>query len=216
MRPTLTDLQIALLATIAGMDGVHLTGGAALGHYYFGHRGSLDLDFFTPDVERIHDVAASLLALCAAKGFEVSEERRFPGFLRFRVSNDADSTLVDIAHDPVPQTVPVDRKPQFDGIRVDALDDILANKLGAILGRGETKDLVDLYVASRNGHDILSHLPAASARDGGLEPTTLAWVLSAMRPDPTSLILFVELSTAELETFRDELVHALQRTSWPD
>ncbi|MCA9671813.1 MAG: nucleotidyl transferase AbiEii/AbiGii toxin family protein [Myxococcales bacterium] len=216
MRSTLTPLQLTLLRTIEGLDAVHLTGGAALGHCYFGHRGSFDLDFFTPDAERIDEVAARLSALCRDEGFSLSEEQRYPGFVRFRVRSGDEDTIVDIAHDPVPQSVPIESKPLRDGIRVDALDDIIANKLGALLGRGETKDLVDLYFASRQGIDVLQYMPAAAERDGGLEPATLAFVLDSVSVDTSALLMVAVIDPSDLDRFRRELIERLQRMAWPE
>ena len=212
---TLTPLQRDLLDAFRGAEGVYLTGGAALGGYYLGHRRSHDLDLFSPDPTRLTEAAAHLAALCAARGFELSQERSFPGFVRFRVIAPGGETLVDLVHDPVPQTVALDDKPRHDGVRVDALVDIMANKLGALLGRGEVKDLVDLYFLDLDGHDPLACLPEAEKREGGLDPATLAWVLQGMEPDPSDLLLVREVDRERLTAYRDDLVQRLQRRAWP-
>ena len=71
------------------------------------------------------------------------KEQEFPGFRRYTVSDGERSTLVDLVHEPVEQLVPLDDKPVVDGVRIDPLQELVANKLSALLGRGETKDLVD-------------------------------------------------------------------------
>ncbi|MCB9676687.1 MAG: nucleotidyl transferase AbiEii/AbiGii toxin family protein [Alphaproteobacteria bacterium] len=166
---------------------MYLTGGAALGHFYLRHRGSHHLDWFTPDREEIPPLAARLVAFCEAR-----------------------------SHEPVPQTVPLADKPVIEGVRVDSLDDIIANKLSAVLGRGETKDLVDLLFLARAGHDPLAYLEAARDRDGGMDPATLAWVLESVPTDPSELLLEAPLTQAEVSGFRDGLVRRLQGVAFPE
>lgn len=106
-------------------------------------------------------------------------------------------------------------KPLLEGLRVDPLRELRANKLGALLGRGDIKDLVDLYVISEAGLDPIDGLDDASAKDAGMEPATLAWVLQQLDTDPSALLLERELCQAELEAFRDHLVRRLQALAWP-
>jgi nucleotidyltransferase AbiEii toxin of type IV toxin-antitoxin system len=45
--------------------------------------------------------------------------------------------------------------------------EILANKLTAIVGRAEKRDLIDVMLLERAGYSIEAALPAALAKDGG-------------------------------------------------
>lgn len=103
----------------------------------------------------------------------------------------------------------------LDGLRVDPLRELRANKLGALLGRGDIKDLVDLFVLAEAGLDPIDGLQDAAAKDAGMEPATLAWVLQQVSTDPSALLLERQLSQAELEAFRDQLVQRLQALAWP-
>jgi hypothetical protein len=69
-------------------------------------------------------------------------------------------------------------KLERDGVRIDPPDEILANKLTALVGRAEERDLVDLFCLERAGYRIEDALPDALAKDGGCTPATLAWLLS--------------------------------------
>jgi hypothetical protein len=70
------------------------------------------------------------------------------------------------------------------GIRTDSVEEILANKICAFVGRAEVRDLVDLMALERAGHRIEEHLEAAARKDGGVTPATIAWLLStATIPD---------------------------------
>jgi len=141
--------------------------------------------------------------------------RVFPGFRRYQVEDGEESTLVDIVHESVPQIVPLEEKPLRDGVRVDSIEDLVANKLCAVLGRSDVKDLVDLYFLSEFGLDVLDHLQAAYGKDGGMEPATLAFVLQQMPTDPRGLLLLRQVDTGTLAAFRDGLVARLLKLAWP-
>jgi len=63
-------------------------------------------------------------------------------------------------------------------IRVDPPEEILANKLCALLGRAEIRDLVDVRALEQTGLSLERALDAGRRKDGGLTPAQLAWVLS--------------------------------------
>jgi hypothetical protein len=92
---------------------------------------------------------------------------------------------------------------------VDTLREIAANKLDALLGRSEIRDLVDLKVILGSGVDLVQAMRDAERKDAGADPATLAWVLdqigigaSARLPggaDPT-----------DVDEFRKDLVKRLR------
>lgn len=211
----LSALQTRVLDAFRDVDGVWLTGGGALAGFHLGSRRSHDLDWFTADIEDIAHLARRLTGWCAVHGVSVDVEQEFPGFRRYRLRDETGETLVDLVHEPVAQVVALADKPCVDGIRVDPPKEIVANKLAALLGRGETKDLVDLLLLSQQGFDVLSGLAAAHEKDRGVEPATLAWVLSQVSLDTSELLLVAPVDREALSAFRDALVVALQHTAWP-
>ena len=102
-----------------------------------------------------------------------------------------------------------------NGLLVDSLDDITANKLCAILGRAEVRDYVDLYFLAGIGKEPLAFLPAARRKDAGLEPATLAFVLSDVKVHRVPEDLVKPVSAAELQAFIDDLRHRLAREAFP-
>lgn len=212
---SLNDLQRALLDGLAERAHFYLSGGAALSAFFLHHRRSLDLDLFVVDAESLDGLEAQLRQLCAERGWLAEELRRYPGFRRYLVREAAEETIVDLVHEPVAQIVPLGAKPNFARLTVDALDDLVANKLCALLGRGDIKDLVDLYFLTEAGIDVLDYFEAARRKDGGMEATTLAYVLSGMRTDSASLLLFEPLPAETLGAFRDRLVERLVHSAWP-
>jgi nucleotidyltransferase AbiEii toxin of type IV toxin-antitoxin system len=61
---------------------------------------------------------------------------------------------------------------------VDPAEEIFANKLCALLGRSEIRDLVDVRALEGLGLSLAEALTAGQRKDGGLTPAQLAWVLS--------------------------------------
>jgi hypothetical protein len=212
---SLNPLQRAVIDAVAGQAQFFLTGGAALAAYYLHHRRSLDIDLFVTDSDALESLEEALLRAGMERGWQVEELRRTPGFRRFLLRHGPEETLVDLVHEPVRQIVAVEAKPRHGQLTVDALDDLVANKLGALLGRSDVKDLVDLYYIAQAGIDPLAHLDAARAKDGGVEAITLAHVLRGVKLDTGDLLLAEPLPAWRLAEFRDQLVERLLRLAWP-
>jgi len=190
-----------------------LTGGSALGLFYLDHRRSYDLDLFTSDeVEGIevqnlvHRVAAEIKADCQAL-------RTAPDFHRFRLTRGDERELVDVVVDRAPQLDA--QKAVFDGIRVDTLREIIANKLTTLLSRTELKDVVDLYFLEQAGHDPLAALPDAQTKDGGWEPAVVAMLLDGLRVTELPAWMIRHLEPADLQAFLNRLRMAIAEKALP-
>lgn len=159
-----------------------LSGGAALAGFHLGHRRTYDLDLFTTaDVVEDGDRALALTA--DALGATLEKIQTAPDFRRRIVRRGADAVVVDLVRDRAPQgPLP---KQSFGDIRVDPPEEILANKLCALLSRSEVRDLIDVHALERAGFRIEEAFPLAEKKDAGLTPAQLAWVLSQF--DLTSL-----------------------------
>ena len=83
---------------------------------------------------------------------------------------------MDLVRDKAPQLFT--EKPVIGTVRVDPVEEILANKLCALLSRGEVRDLVDVRAIELAGLRVEDLLGPAARKDGGLTPGQLAWVLS--------------------------------------
>ena len=122
-------------------DAIYLTGGTALARFFFEHRLSEDLDFFTlgDDLRRI---ATDLIARLEGRGLTVSVERLEVYFARFYVVQADVQLKVEFARE----------YHLVDGlikaahsIFVNSLADIGANKISAFEDRAEIKDIIDLF-----------------------------------------------------------------------
>ncbi|MDQ3369153.1 MAG: nucleotidyl transferase AbiEii/AbiGii toxin family protein [Myxococcota bacterium] len=208
----LSPLQLEVLrAFFARERGFFLTGGGALAGFHLAHRATDDLDLFTTDgaaFERgrfvLQDIAASLPAV-----LEVRQQA--PRFVRAVLSRAGAAVVIDLVHDLHQQHA---IKSERDGIRYDPPDEILANKLTALVGRAEERDLVDVLCLERAGYRVEDALPAALAKDGGCTPATIAWLLSEIEI-PDGLGLPAGVTPSELRAFVADLIVRLRRAALP-
>jgi predicted nucleotidyltransferase component of viral defense system len=204
----LTPLQGDLLrAFFEREQRLFLTGGAALAGFYFGHRATEALDLFSGQSLDLEEIARVLEEAAAACGATLRSIRTYPGFRRFLASRPSESCVVDLVLDRAPSLET--EKIAFGQVRVDTLREIAANKLCALLGRSEIKDLVDFKFLSESGLDLRKALEDAERKDAGMDPATLAWVLeqvtiSAAAPIPGGI------DPGEIDGFRRSLVRELR------
>ena len=177
-RSRLTNLQRRFLEAFAGQsDAFFLTGGAVLAGWILGHRRTDDLDLFTTDGDAMADSDRFVRAAAATIGAAVKPVQSHPDFRRYLVRDAAESMIVDVVLDRAPQLRPkVDR----GGVRTDSVEEIAANKICALVGRLEVRDLVDLYCLERAGFKVEDFLQDAMQKDGGVTPATIAWILSGL------------------------------------
>ncbi len=212
-KSALTPLQSeALRAFFERERGFFLTGGAALAGFHLGHRETSDLDLFTVDQDVFERGRFVLADVAGALGARLDVAQDAPGFYRVILTRGDEGLVVDLVRERVHQIHP--NKPEWDGVRVDPPDEILANKLTALVGRSEERDLVDVLCLERAGYTVESALDAALAKDGGCTPAALAWLLSEIEI-PDGLLLPGGVSATELRAFVADLVVRLRRAAVP-
>lgn len=187
-----------------------LTGGGALAGFHLKHRGTKDLDLFTTEdaleqgVAALHEVAQSL-------GASIESLRTATTFRRFLLRRRGDSAMVDLVQDLAPQLYP---KLMVGKIRIDPPEEILANKLCALLSRAELRDLVDIYTLAERGFSIETAVNEASRKDGGMSPGQLAFILSEIQigddAEPPGGV-----SVEELRAFMRQLKKDMSELAFP-
>lgn len=152
----------------------YLTGGTALSRGYYNHRYSDDLDYFVndhPDFQRITKKQIEKLTLIFPDLEIDKEETNFARVfveknnLKIELINDVPSHIGKLVDHPVL------------GI-LDSKDKILANKLTALIGREEPKDMVDIFFLLRDGLDIKKALLDADSKAAGISPLFIAKLLT--------------------------------------
>jgi hypothetical protein len=193
--------------------GFFLTGGAALAGFHLGHRTTDDLDLFTLQQAAFERSRFILADVAAAVGAVLDVRQDAPGFRRVVLSRGDEGLVVDLVKD-VSSQLHLD-KLERDHIVVDPADEILANKLTAIVGRAEKRDLIDVMLLERAGYSVEAALPAALAKDGGCTPATLAWLLSEVKV-PDGVELPAGISPMELQSYLADLIRRLLVLAAPE
>lgn len=126
------ELLNRLSSELASTD-LRLVGGTALALQY-GHRNSVDLDFFgtlDDEVLNLHEVLNSI------GRYEVIKET---AHIRVYILEGVKIDFVDYSQYPW-----IDAPVMEDGLRLASPRDIAAMKINAIEGRGSRKDFIDIY-----------------------------------------------------------------------
>ncbi|HVY62691.1 MAG TPA: nucleotidyl transferase AbiEii/AbiGii toxin family protein [Planctomycetota bacterium] len=207
-RRVLPEPLLELIRACQRRAPCHLGGGAALSGAYLAHRLSRDVDLFCHRLEDVRTLVRELGAIAHESGLELAPVRDGGGFVRVAV-RDAE---LDLVHDAVPDLA--SPPPPVEGIVVESLDDLRANKLTCILSRSEPRDLVDLLFLDRAGFPPERDLPLALRKGGGIDPAILAWLLGQFPVKPLPLML-APLTEEDLLAFRNDLRERLRRAALP-
>jgi hypothetical protein len=141
-QQTLYPLQDSIFEVVSiYAEKLYLTGGTALARFYFNHRLSEDLDFFTTtdDLRRlVNDLSAQL----DKRGFWVEIDALEVYFARIYIVTAEARLKIEFAREfnLVGRLLKTDKN-----IFINDLEDIGANKVTAFEDRAQIKDIIDLY-----------------------------------------------------------------------
>jgi hypothetical protein len=207
-RSELSDLQRRVLVALAGtIPAWTLTGGGALAGVHFGHRTTRDLDLFWRGLSTLGGVPRAIEARLVDAGMQLTNLQTEPAFRQYRVEDAGAVVIVDLVADPVPTIEPpmIVRLGASD-VQVDSPHEIFVNKLCALLGRAEVRDLIDVRVLLDAGFDLGRALDDAPKKDAGFSPLTLAWVLEQQALEPKARAYGLDdTEVSALVAFRDRL-----------
>ena len=119
-------------------DDLRLVGGTSLALQY-GHRRSVDLDFFGHTTEDV-DELTNMLSSCAKKVVRGNCSKSIKAYFL----NDVKVDIVNYGYKWIDEPV------VSDGLRLASPKDIAAMKVNAVIGRGTKKDFVDVYFLLRH------------------------------------------------------------------
>ncbi|MBI3400152.1 MAG: nucleotidyl transferase AbiEii/AbiGii toxin family protein [Acidobacteria bacterium] len=204
--------ELSFLQAVQRVAPFHLGGGAALAGVHLRHRLSADADLFVHERGAHRDLVRALPDVGAANGTPVSILRDGGSFVRARLQLSNGVTELDVVYDPVPDLEPA--PPPVDGIVVESLVDLRANKLTCILSRSEPRDLVDLLFLDRLGYAPERDVQLALRKDAGIDPGVIAWLLGQFPVEPLPVML-MPLGVVELRAFRDDLRERFRRLAVP-
>lgn len=201
----LYPFQDRILKVVNEMEtGFYLTGGTASSRGYLQHRFSDDLDFFVNDDARfglwmervIQSLAQSRDWSCDV----LMKEERFARLnltakdvaLKLEFVNDVPARVGEIQHHPVLG-------------RMDSAENILANKVTALLDRDEPKDLADIWgFCCQKNISLQDAITNAQSKAAGVFPADLGRALCSVTRADWEAIRWINSPPAEI--FIEQLI----------
>jgi len=189
----LYPFQDQVLRVISATDtGFYLTGGTALSRGYLNHRFSDDLVFFVNDDQHFGLWADRIiLGLARSAEFTSQINQREERFLRLTLIQAGINLKIDLIND-VPSRV---GEPWLHPIlgRIDTAENMLANKITAVLDRTAPKDLADIWgLCGQMGLSLETAIAGAQGKAAGVFPVDLARVLCSASRSDWELVRWIE------------------------
>jgi len=169
------DRTLQVLGSVE--TGLYLTGGTAASRGYLQHRFSDDLDLFANDhsdftlwTERF------IQALSDVGDWKTDISQRDTRFVRLILTMGEARLKIEMVNDVPARVGEIRLHPQLG--RLDSPDNILANKITALIDREEPKDLADIWgFCCRLGLSLKTALEGASSKAAGVFPADVARLL---------------------------------------
>lgn len=205
-----TDYQARLARLLSGnrtFDS-YLAGGAAILIEPNTIRISRDLDYFHDSEARVAEAFAVDRVLLEEKGYSLEVDLNQPGYVRAVVRKGDDATKVEWARDSAWRFMPTVRDDRVGFILHPV--DLAINKILALAGRDEPRDVLDACYFHRNLLVLGALCWAACGKDPGFTPLSLLELLRrrgrVRKEDLARLDLTVPI---DLQTLKREWIEAL-------
>jgi predicted nucleotidyltransferase component of viral defense system len=137
-----------LLALKPVLSSFYLTGGTALGRFYLNHRFSEDLDFFMNKSNAFKSTTKNIEKVLL-RDFSVLKQQSliYDDFVRYYIEEGESVLKVEFVND-IEYRCGVPNLYEY-GL-IDTPLNMLTNKITAIVGRDEPKDIFDIYTLAQN------------------------------------------------------------------
>jgi predicted nucleotidyltransferase component of viral defense system len=193
--------------------GFYLTGGTALSRAYLHHRFSDDLDLFVNFDSHFTEWAERLIDAFLRLGnwhTEVILKEQY--FVRAMLTREEVKLKVEMVNDVASRVGEVRELPPLG--RVDSPENILANKLTALIGRDEPRDLADVWgLGVKLDLSINEAISGAQSKSSGIYPLDLARRLCTATQEDWQSVLWIE--PPPVETFLADLQKLGERLILP-
>jgi predicted nucleotidyltransferase component of viral defense system len=198
-------LQDKVLQTVFSIESeFYLTGGTCLSRFYKAGRYSDDLDFFTNDSARfsyaMRNIRNALLEKC-----RLSIEVETKNFQRLRVDG---RLQIDFVNDgPFRCKDPVVTGENYI---IDTVENILANKLTAVIGRDDAKDVFDIILIHTHYSVLWDEILDAAHKKAGFSNEDLIIRLKSFPIELFNRIKCIDCGFLEnYEKALDEIISAI-------
>lgn len=171
--------------------GLYLTGGTAASRGYLNHRYSDDLDFFVNDEpDFVIWVERAIQSLSMIEKWDLEILSRYDRFVRLNLSQFELALKMEFINDVPSRVGEVINHPTLG--RLDTAENILANKLTALLTREEPKDLADVWgFCCQMNLSLEQAISGAKGKAAGIFPADLSRVLLSATQSDYDLIRWI-------------------------
>lgn len=153
----------------------YLTGGTVLSRVYYQHRYSDDLVYFLNDHPDFTTISERCIEkLTAIFNNDVKVVMAYERFYRIFVSERR--LKIELVNDVPAHIGTLIKHPEF-GL-IDSKENILANKITAVIDRAMPKDIVDMYFLIRDGVSLKQALIDVHSKAAGIVPVYLAKIIA--------------------------------------
>ena len=165
--------EVLQVINAVGTD-FYLTGGTALSRAYLHHRFSDDLDLFVNYDARFGEWAERVVdALWQRSEWQTQVVLKDQYFVRALLSRDDLILKLEMINDVAARVGETRLDAQLG--RLDSPENILANKLTALIGRDEARDLADVWgLCQKLGLSLPAAISGAQSKSSGIYPADLA------------------------------------------
>lgn len=206
----LTEYQASVVLLLSGnrtFDS-YLAGGAAILIEPNTTRISRDLDYFHDSETRVAEAFAADRRSLQEQGYTVDVDLNQPGYIRAVVSKDTEATKIEWARDSAWRFMPTIRDSRVGFILHPV--DLAVNKVLALAGRDEPRDVLDAHYFHRNVLTLGALCWAACGKDPGFTPLSLLELLRRRgRIRDEDLARLDLVATVDLRTLKQEWLEAL-------
>lgn len=179
----------------------YLTGGTALSRGYYQHRYSDDLDLFINDSREFERLSLRVIA-ALRKCFEPLEiTTREDSFCRLFVGKE--QLKIEMINDVPAHIGTIVNHPSLG--RLDSRENILANKITALVDRAHPKDVADIFYLLKDGLSLKRALTDADSKAAGITPLLVASILGDYHYQHLTTVNWIE--TPEIADIRAFLIH---------
>lgn len=176
----LSKIQATILEVLARSsmrDRFYWTGGTLLAEKYLQHRHSYDVDLFSDAPFRYEEVLPLVQEVKKRVKLKSVEERKVFDRWEFFIHNHREVRF-EFVHYRFPALKP---RKKWQGVFIDSLDDLAANKTMALVERHAPKDAVDIYFLITKRKFTPQRLLALAGKKFGLQMHEDTFLSEALR-----------------------------------
>jgi predicted nucleotidyltransferase component of viral defense system len=201
-KNTLYPLQDNILKVVASLNtDFYLTGGTALSRCYYEYRYSDDLDLFLNNDKTFKEQVFKIIGDIRKNNFTLEMKTQSDSYYSIKIDN---TLKIDFVNDIPSHIGKFENKTIFP--KVDNLQNILSNKITALISRDEPKDVVDIWVINKNIKiDWKKIFTDVESKAVGILPPAVAQKIETFPIELLEQIQWVEESKPEFSLFEKDV-----------